>query len=130
MNKTELARKYYDEARSVLESKIKERAEDGRFHSSLGIAYAGLGLKEEAIREGLLGVKLLPVSREAWRGLYRVKALATIYVMVGDFDAAVNQLEYLLSIPGELSIHLLKIDPAWAPLRDHPDFKELIGTDK
>ena len=130
MNKTELARKYYNEAKSVLESKIIERPEDGRFHSSLGIAYAGLGLKEEAIREGLLGVELLPVSREAWRGLYRVEALATIYVMIGDFDAAVNQLEDLLSRPGEMSIPLLRLDPAWDPLRNHPRFKKLIETGK
>jgi serine/threonine-protein kinase len=130
MNKTELAKKYYDEARSVLESKIKERPEDGRFHSSLGIAYAGLGLKEEAIREGLLGVKLLPVSREAWRGLYRVEALATIYAMVGEFDAAIDQLEYLLSIPGELSIPLLRLDPAWDPLHDHTRFKKLLESEK
>jgi len=83
-----------------------------------------------SIREGLKGVELLPVSREAWRGLYRVEALATIYVMVGDYNAAIKKIGYLLSIPGEMSIPLLRLDPVWNPLRDHPDFKELIGTDK
>jgi serine/threonine protein kinase/Flp pilus assembly protein TadD len=130
MNNKELAEKYYDEARSILENKIQQRPKDGRLHSSLGIAYAGLGQKEDAIREGKLGVELLPVTKEAIRGLYRVEALATIYVMAGDFDAAVNQLEDLLSRPGEMSIPLLRLDPAWDPLHDHTRFKKLLESEK
>ncbi len=126
MKKKELAKKYYQDAQSILESKIQEWPEDGRFHSSLGVAYAGLGRKEDALREGKFGVKLLPVSKEAWRGLFRVEALAKIYVMVGEYDAAIDQLEFLLSVPGEMSIPLLRLDPAWDPLRDHPGFKKLI----
>jgi serine/threonine protein kinase/tetratricopeptide (TPR) repeat protein len=126
MKKKELEQAYYDSARSILESKIQERMEDERFHSSLGIAYAGLGRKEDAIREGKLGVKLLPVTKEAYRGLYRVEDLAKIYVMVGEFDAAIDQLEFLLSHPGPTSIPLLRLDPAWGPLRDQPRFKRLL----
>lgn len=120
---------YYESARNILESKIQERPEDARLHSSLGIAYAGLGRKQDAIREGKLAVELLPVARDAWKGLYRIEDLARIYVMVGEFDAAIDQLEYLLSIPGELSIPLLRLDPAWDPLRDHPRFKKLLESD-
>jgi len=47
-------------------------------------------------------------------------------VMVGEYDKAVDELEFLLSIPSELSITLLRLDPAWAPLRDHPRFKGLL----
>jgi serine/threonine-protein kinase len=130
MKKKEPAKKYYDEARSILESKIQEQPEDERFHSSLGIAYAGLGRKEDAIREGKLGVELLPVSKEAIRGLSKVEDLAKIYVMVGEFDAAIDQLEFLLSIPSRLSIPLLRLDPAWGPLRDHPRFKRLMEGGK
>jgi len=126
MNKKELEEKYYDEARSILESKIKERPEDARFHSSLGIAYAGLGRKEDAVREGKLAVELLPVTKDAWQATCRVEDLARIYVMVGEYDKAVDELEFLLSIPSELSIPLLRLDPAWAPLRDHPRFKGLL----
>ena len=125
MNKNELAKKYYDDARSILEAKIQQRPEDAQPHSSLGIAYAGLGRKDDAIREGKLAVELLPVSKDAWRGCYRVKDLARIYVMVGEFDAAIDQLEFLLSVPGEMSVPLLKLDPVWAPLRDHHRFKKL-----
>ena len=130
MNKKELAKKYYDEARSILESKIDEQPEDARFHSSLGIAYAGLGRKEDAIREGKLGVELLPVAKEAYRGPNRVEDLARIYTMVGEYDLSIELLEYLLSIPGEISIPLLRIDPAWKPLYEHPRFQELLKSDK
>lgn len=130
MNKKELAKKYYDDARNILESKIQEPPEDARFHSSLGIAYAGLGRNEDALREGKLGVELLPISKEAIKGAIRVKDLAHIYVMVGEYDAAIDQIEFLLSIPGYLSIPLLRLDPAWEPLRDNPRFKKLIGSGK
>jgi len=130
MGNQQLEQAYYESARSILETKIQEQPEDARLHSALGIAYAGLGRKEDALREGKLGVKLLPVSKEAWRGLYRVEDLTRIYVMVGESDAAIDQLEFLLSRPGEMSIPLLRLDPAWDPLRNHPRFKKLIEAGK
>jgi serine/threonine protein kinase/tetratricopeptide (TPR) repeat protein len=130
MDKKELAKKYYDEARSILESKIQLHHEHARFHSVLGIVYAGLGCNEDALREGKLGVELLPVSKDAMRGPYRVEDLARIYVMVGAHDEAINQLEYLLSIPGPLTIPLLRLDPAWDPLRSHPRFVKLLESKK
>ncbi|MFC1634195.1 protein kinase [Planctomycetota bacterium] len=126
----QLEQSHYESARSILETKIQEQPDDARFHSSLGIAYAGLGRKQDAIREGELAVELLPVSKEALQGFYRAKDLAQIYTMVGEHDAAIDQIEYLLSIPGELSIPLLKLDPAWNPLRNHPRFQKLIKSDK
>ena len=81
---------------------------------------------EEAIKAGEKGVELLPVSKEAWAGTYRVMDLAQIYAMTGEYDAAIDQIEYLLSIPGELTIPLLRIDPKWDPLRDHPRFQKLV----
>ncbi len=126
MGNKQLEETYYESARSILETKMQEQPEDERFHSSLGIAYAGLGRREDAIREGKLAVELLPVTKDAWRGLYRVKDLAHIYVMVGEFDSAIDRLEFLLYAPGEMSIPLLRLDPAWNPLRDEPRFKKLV----
>jgi tetratricopeptide (TPR) repeat protein len=122
----QLEQDYYESARGLLEAKIQEHPEDARFHSALGIACAGLGRKQDAIRAGELAVELLPVSKDALRGFYRAKDLAQIYAMVGEHDAAVEQIESLLSIPGELSTCLLRLDPAWNSLRNHLRFKELI----
>ena len=122
-----LERVYYDSARTAMEALVRDRPEDARFHGALGIAYAGLGRKEDAIREGELAVELLPVSKEAWRGAYRVEDLARIYTMVGEYDRAIDRLEYLLSIPIDLSAPILEIDPIWDPLRDNPRFEALLA---
>jgi len=125
-----LEQEQYDSARIFLEAKVKEWPEDARVHSSLGLAYAGMKWKEEAIREGKKAVELLPVSKDAWRGPYRVTDLARIYVMVEEYDAAVDQLEFLLSIPSEISIPLLRLDPVWEPLRDKVSFQQLLTQGK
>ena len=126
MNRSDLAEEYYEKAREILEAKTQQQPDDARFYSALGIVYAALGRKHDAISAGKLAVELLPVTEEAMRGTYRVADLARIYVMLGEFDLAIEQIELLLSVPGELSIPLLRLDPAWAPLRDHPGFKDLL----
>jgi tetratricopeptide (TPR) repeat protein len=121
----------YDSARVMLEIKVQSRPGDALFHSRLGITYAGLGRKEEAIREGKKGVELLPVSKDALDGPKYIQNLAQIYVMVGDYDSAIDQLEYLLSIPSlYFSISYMSIDPTWAPLHNHPRFQNLLAGNK
>ena len=130
MKKDEMSKKYYNEARIILESKISERPEDERLHSSLGIAYAGLGRKDDAVEQGKLGAELLPVSKDAMRGKCRIEDLALIYVMVGKYDEAIDELKYLLRTSGQVTIPFLKIEPDWDPIREHPRFKKLIDSDK
>jgi len=130
MGQSELEQEHYGSARSFLEAKVQEWPEDARVHSSLGIAYAGLGDKEEAVHEGKKAVDLLPVSQDAWRGPFLIQDLARIYVMVGEQDAAIDQLEYLLSIPSEISIPLLRLDPTWGTLHDNPRFQKMIKRGK
>ncbi len=49
-----------------------------------------------------------------------------IYTMVGEYDAALDEIEYLLSIPSVMSVPLLRLDPRGDPLRDHPRFRALL----
>ena len=93
----------------------------------MGIAYAGMGRKADAISEGKRALALLPVSKEAYAGAFRVEEMARIYAMVGEREAAVDQLEYLMSIPFDLAAPGLRLDPAWDSLRDHPRFQKLVG---
>jgi serine/threonine protein kinase/Tfp pilus assembly protein PilF len=122
----ELKRQYYESARDILESKIKEDPDDARLHSSLGIVYGGLDRKEDAIQEGKHAVELLPAKKDALRHKDRLIDLAKIYAMVGEYDKAIDKIEYLLSVPCWLSVPLLKLDPVWDPLRDHPRFQKLV----
>jgi len=126
MNKPELARDSFDSARVRYERRVKELPDSSSTHRVLGYIYAGLGRKEEAIREGKLAVELYPVSKDAFWGPRNTFALALIYAMVGEYEEALNKIEYLLSIPCTLSVPLLRIDPRWDPLREHPGFKRLL----
>jgi serine/threonine-protein kinase len=126
LDEHELARSNYDSARILLEKEVQKWPEDAALRSALGLAYAGLGRKEEAIREGQRAVELYPVSKDAFWGPSHVEYLAWIYTMTGENDAALDQLEYLLSIPSMVSAPLLQIDRRWDPLRDHPRFQKLI----
>ena len=92
----------------------------------LGLALAYLGQKAEAIREGQRGVALLPISRDAYIGPYIQHQLARIYLLVGEPEKALDQLEPLLKIPYYLSPGWLKIDPNFAPLRGNPRFERLV----
>jgi hypothetical protein len=68
--------------------------------------------------------------KEAWRGFYRELDLAKIYTMVGEYDLAIQKLDYLLSIPGELSVPYIKIDPVWRPLLNIPRFQKILEQNK
>ena len=126
--RADLARVYLDSARAVLEAKVAARPEEPAYHVRLGLVYAYLGRKDEAIREGMLGVSQLPLSREAYRGASYLAALALIETLTGRSDAAVDRLERLLAIPSTVSKPLLRLDPAWAPLREHPRFRRLTNS--
>ncbi len=127
MGRQEQATAYYDSARIGVEKWVGENPDNFYGHGNLGIAYAGLGRREEAVREGKLAVAILPLSKDAYYGTYPILYLATIYTLLGEQDAAIEQLELLLSIPSDISVPLLRIDPLWDPLREHPRFKALVA---
>ena len=116
---------YLDSARAVLERQVHEQPEEASFRIQLGITYARLGRKSEAVREGEAAVRLLPVSKEAFRGANLVAALAYIYSLVGRNADAVDRLTYLLTIPSQISPAVLRNDPRWAALRRDPSFERL-----
>jgi eukaryotic-like serine/threonine-protein kinase len=118
----------YEAARNILERDLQSHPDDTRIMSALGVAYAGLRRKEDAVKLGKRAVELLPVTREALIGTNRLEDLALIYTMVGDGDDAINTLEQLLSIPSWMSPAMVRIDPAWKPLRNHPRFQRLVAA--
>jgi len=126
MNQPQLELAYYDSARIFLENKITQIEEDPRMLSSLGIAYAGLGFIDQAINTGNKAVKLLPIDKEAYKGVFLANDLALIHVMLGQYDKALEQIDYLLSIPGSLSTKILELDPRWSPLKKQSELKKIL----
>ena len=102
---------YADSARLALEEQTRAAPEDGQRHVLLGLALAYLGRKAEAVREGRRGVELMPISRDGYFGPYVQLQLARIYLLVGEPEQALDQLEPLLRVPFYLSPGWLRIDP-------------------
>ena len=124
------AHTYAEEARKAVEEQLHATPNDDLRHVFLGFALAYLGRKEDAIREGERGVALLPVTKDAVIGPYNQHQLARIYMLVGEPEKALDQLEPLLKIPYYLSPGWLKIDPNFDPLRKNPRFQRLVAGAK
>jgi TolB-like protein/Flp pilus assembly protein TadD/tRNA A-37 threonylcarbamoyl transferase component Bud32 len=123
------ARVYYDSARVVLEPLARKQPNAWIPHADLAVAYAGLGRKDDAIREGREAAAVLPISLDHYSGPNVVSRLAEIYAVVGEYDAAIDQLATVVSVPGDVTVTvaLLRIDPVWAPLRGNPRFEALLN---
>ena len=121
------AKKSFNSAIDFLNKKIKESPNDSRLYSALGIAYAGLSQKQNAVKWAKKGVELLPISKEALRGQARLNDLAKVYAMVGEYDLAIQILKKLINIPSEITPAILKIDPMWDKLRGNPEFNKLLA---
>lgn len=127
MGNVELAQTAYDSARVFLESHEDQYTENVKYQMLLAMAYAGLGQKERAIRIGQLMLEKIPFSRDVLRGAYSERDMAIIYTATGEYDAAIDLLEHVMSVPFDFeSVATLRINPLWDPLRDHPRFQALI----
>jgi serine/threonine-protein kinase len=126
---TRRAAAYGDSAGIAFEEQSRAAPDDGQRHAFLGLALAYMGRKADAVREGQRGVELAPISRDAYLGPYIQLQLARIYLLVGEPEKALDQLEPLLRVPFYLSPGWLRIDPTFEPLRNHPRFRKLVeGT--
>jgi TolB-like protein/Flp pilus assembly protein TadD/tRNA A-37 threonylcarbamoyl transferase component Bud32 len=124
------ARIYYDSVRVVLEPQARKQPDTWYLHMDLALAYAGLGRKDEAIREGRQAVAARPISLDHYLGPHIVSRLAEIFIMMGENEAAIDQLAIALPLSGDynVTVPLLRLDPIWAPLRGNPRFEALLNS--
>ena len=115
-------------ARSEVEKTVEKQPDFAGALSLLGMIDAGLGRKNEALREGRRACELLPISKDALDGASLAANLAKIYVWVGEKDLAIEQIAAVERVPNELSYGLLKLHPIWDPLRDNPRFEKIVAS--
>jgi TolB-like protein/Tfp pilus assembly protein PilF len=126
----EKARSAFTAARAEQEKIVQAQPNYGPALCVLGLIDAGLGRKEEALREGRRAVELLPVEKDSMNGANMVKYLAMIAAWVGDRDLACEQLANVIRRPSSLSYGQLKLLPFWDPLRGDPRFEKLVEEAK
>jgi TolB-like protein/Flp pilus assembly protein TadD len=87
-----------------------------------------LGRNEDGMHAARQASELLPLSKDAYFGVYSVEALAEIDAQAGAPDQALALIEQLLQIPAGMSmtVERLKHDPVWDPIRADPRFHKLI----
>jgi serine/threonine-protein kinase len=117
----------FDSARLLLDSVLAALPEDWRVHGALGLALAGLGRRQEALREARWLQQSVVYREDAYQGPHVAEARARILAQAGDVDAALDEIEQLLAGPGFLSVHTLRLDPRWDPIREHPRFQALVA---
>jgi TolB-like protein/Tfp pilus assembly protein PilF len=118
-----------EQARILLETRLAEQPEDFRAMTALAWVYVGLGRNEDARRVSRQATESLSIDKDALSGSNLLAALAQIEARTGQPEEAVKIIRHLLAIPAGqvISIARLKIDPVWDPIRDHPDFQQLLS---
>ena len=116
-----------ERAARAYEKMLAESSDDPELLSGYGLALAYAGEREEAIGAGLRAKTLVPISSDAIAGQAYQAALVRIYLLLGENDLALDELEPLLQVPGSLSRDWLRIDPTFASLHGDPRFERLVG---
>ena len=115
-------------AREEQERIVEAQPDFGPAWCALAMIDAGLGRKEEALREGRRALELLPLEKDALVGQYLARYFAVIAAWVGEKDLACEQLAVVVQPPSNVSYGELKLMPWWDPLRGDPRFDKIVSS--
>jgi serine/threonine-protein kinase len=116
-----------EEVLPLLEARLREQPDDTLLMTALSWVYLALGRNAEALRVSREAADSIPVEKDALVGPSFQNGLAQIEARAGTPEEAIRRLRRLLSMPGPVSIARLKIDPVWDPIRNRPDFQQLLS---
>jgi len=125
----EAAKSMGEEALPLLEGRFKERPDDTFTMTELSWVYLALGRNADALRISRQAADTISIEKDALMGPNFQIGLAQIEARAGAPEEAIKRLRHLLSIPagGAASIAGLKMDPVWDPIRNRPDFQQLLS---
>ena len=108
-----------------------DKVKDAEYFSHAAELDAGLGRKEEAIREARRAVDLKPIAKDSVAGSGMIATtLALVYAWTGERDRALEQLEIVATIPAGPSYGDLRFNPCWDSLRGDPRFDKIVAAAK
>jgi tetratricopeptide (TPR) repeat protein len=122
-----------EQARNTLEALYKDQQDNQNIAQALSLSYAVIGNKDAALRAAERAIMLLPSAKDPVQGPTYEESLALIQTMFGEDSRAISTLARLLEKPAESFLYvgtpvtpaLLRLDPAWDPLRRDPAFQKL-----
>lgn len=120
----------YHQAKLDLESALRDQPGNHFIVGTLALVEVGLGNKEAALREAQRAMTLPSAAEDPVYGPIAEEILAAIEGLAGESERAISRLERLLTTPyGAFPVTqaLLRLDPAWDSLRDHPRFQKLLA---
>jgi TolB-like protein/Tfp pilus assembly protein PilF len=129
------AQESWQQARSELESFLKDQPENNLVIFNLALTDMGLGDKAAALTLSERAMAVTPIAKDAMAGPQPIDILARVAARLGEPDRAIAALQKLLSIPYNgtmasgvpLTPALLRLDPMFDPLRNDPRFQKLVA---
>ena len=124
-NKARLA---FAALRPEQEKIVKAQPDFGPALGILALIDAGLGRKEDALRESRRAIELLPLEKDALNGADMIHYSGIVAAWVGEKDLALQNLAKAAQLPGFLSYGRLKLLPWYDPLRGNPRFDKIVNS--
>ena len=129
------AQQNFEAARLALEKTVAESPQGAVRHAQLGLLYALMGRKEDALREAHNATELLPISRDVIEGAIAQAFQALVFARTGETDKAISAVERLLTTPfamdysyDSITISDLRTRWEWDPLRSDPRFQKILAS--
>jgi len=122
------ARAAFAEIRPEQEKIVRTSPDFGPAFCILALIDAGLGRKEDALREARRAVELVPLEKDALNGADMIHYSGIVAAWVGEKDLALQNLSKAAQLPSFLSYGRLKLLPWYDPLRGDPRFEKIVNS--